>query len=228
MRRLKKYLQYAGYFFRYNPLLAICLLYDEIKGERKYGIDTSGVEEPPVSRELDDKLNSYAYMPSNFVLLERLFRKSILFIPASSFMDLGCGKGRVLAVAAAFGYDQLYGVELSNEYCQMTCQLLTNLAIKYPALQFEITCGNASEYFIPDHVQVIFLYNPFHETIIKDVIKNILQSQARSYRPMLVIYLNSLFKDNFIQAGFKEVFHADRFYQLKGCILQYDKSIKKN
>src|SRR5437868_2057899 len=101
MRKLKNYIRYFSYFFSYYPLLAVFILYDEIRGENKYHLDTTGFEEiDPLQLRKPAAFHAYSYMPSNYVLLERVFREINNHEHNQTLLDLGCGKGRAMLVAA--------------------------------------------------------------------------------------------------------------------------------
>ena len=46
------------------------------------------------------------------------FMKLVPLLPASVFVDFGCGKGRVMLLAARHGFKRVIGVEFSPELCQ--------------------------------------------------------------------------------------------------------------
>src|SRR5687767_10418193 len=99
-----KYLRYFAYLaYNWNIRVARHIISRDIQGETKYGIDTTGADE---LRQLDqrgiDITHATIYMPASYDLLDDVFAQ----LPMSSFkhfVDIGCGKGRVLCVAAHAG-----------------------------------------------------------------------------------------------------------------------------
>ena len=221
MLRIGQYSRYFFFFFtRFNPILATCLLYDEIKGEHKYSLNTTDFERPNRLKQSDfAATNAFSYMPSNYVLLKRLFKKLNEFDHNKTFLDIGCGKGRVLSVAAHFGFKQIVGVELVENYCKSAQKEVYKLSSQFPSTSFEIVCNDAASFVIPKNIQCIFFYNPFKEVMIDVMITNITNSFKNSPRNIYVIYLNPLFKQNFLSAGFKEIFNTSRFSYIKATIL---------
>ncbi len=221
MLRLKLYLKY--FFFialNFNPLLAICIIYDEIRGERKYKLHSTDVIEINKLKITGiDTSNSNEYMPSNYVLLERVFEQLNQYEHNHTFLDMGCGKGRTLLVAAHFGFKKLIGVEFIASLCEQAQKEINAIAHLFPSASFQIKCTDAAEYFIPDDVQTIFFYNPFNEKIMDRVIQNILASLDRVKRTLYIIYLSPLYKQKFIDLGFEEIFTTMRFNYLKASIL---------
>ena len=194
------------------------LLSDEIKGEYKYRLNTTGFERTElmnISRRFIDL--AYSYMPSNYKLLEHVFTEVNRYEHNQTFLDIGCGKGRAMMVAAHYDFKRITGVEINMDYCTS----LSEKAIEYQNefnCHFEIICQDASEYHIPDDVQTIFFYNPFKETTMRKVVANILQSATKKERPLYIIYLNPLYSDVFLQAGFIKIYDTDRYDELKGSI----------
>lgn len=221
MQRILPYSRFFFFFFtRFNPFLAACLLYDEIKGEIKYKLNTTDFHRPPRLKQSDFAATSaFAYMPSNYVLLQMLFTKLNQFSHNQTLLDVGSGKGRVLSVAAHFGFKEITGVEVVPEYCEDALQKINNVSKKFPDTTFKIICTDAAQFSIPLHIQNIFLYNPFKEVMIEVLISNILSSFKKNPRHIYVIYLNPLFIQNFIAVGFKPDYSATRFYYIKATLL---------
>ena len=222
MQRLKQYLNY--FFFialNFNPLLAICIIYDEVIGERKYKINTTDIEEINKLNIKDvDTSNSNEYMPSNFVLLEKVFTELNKYKHNKTFLDIGCGKGRTLFVAAHFGFEMLTGVEFIQAYCNYIQTEITKIKPQFPSASFQISCLDATQYTIPANVQTLFFYNPFNEKVMDKVIQNILASLSKAKRTLYIIYLSPVYQQKFIDAGFEEIYYTVRFNYLKASILR--------
>jgi hypothetical protein len=56
------------------------------------------------------------------------------------------------------------------------------------------------------------------------LISNILTSYKAAPRNIYIVYLNPLFKQNFIEAGFIEVFAVSRYHYIKAVILCLSKN----
>ena len=92
------YLKYFCYIaWNWNIVIAIYIIYHEIKGEKKYGIDTIGINNLD---ELDSKHldNATIYMPAVYPMLEMIFEK-VNVKKLHHLLDIGCGKGRAICVA---------------------------------------------------------------------------------------------------------------------------------
>ena len=198
--------------------MAVRLLSDEIKGERKYRLNTVGfepTEQMNIKRYMMDL--AYSYMPSNYKLLEHVFNEVNRYDHNQTFLDIGCGKGRAMMVAAHYDFKKITGVEINLDYCSN----LSEKAIEYQNefdCSFEIICNDASEYLIPDDVQTIFFYNPFKEPVMRKVVDKIVDSATKNNRPLYIIYLNPLYSDLLLDAGFIKIYDTDRYNELKGSI----------
>jgi SAM-dependent methyltransferase len=224
MKRFKQNWQFFHFFLtRFNPLLAILVMIDEWRGEARYQLNTTGFEE---IRKLPVKsvnlTSAFSYMPSNYVLMEKAFSFLNQQSHNGSFLDIGCGKGRALVVAAAHGYSNITGIELIEAYCR-TAQANAEKYLKsHPGPKIVVHCLDAAHYRIPTGTQTIFLYNPFNETVLESVVDNIMASIRLQPRVVYVIYLNPLFREKFMTAGFQPLRTFKRFGYLEAAILKLE------
>jgi len=105
-----------------------------------------------------------------------------------SFVDVGCGKGRALLIAAEFAFPRLVGVELSDELCTIA---RANIAIALdpePASRISVINQDATKIIYPDGPLLLFLYNPFGSPILRRVLKNLERQVQESPRPVYLLY----------------------------------------
>lgn len=139
----------------------------------KYGIDTfSWVELDDLEIDGDKKRRAKMYQPSCRLPLKRLLRELNL-PPGKVFVDLGCGKGIVLMVASEFGFKEARGIEVSP--------VLSDIAIKNcsafkektkTGIAFTIVMSDVMDYGLNDDEDVFYLFNPFDEYVLEQVLKN--------------------------------------------------------
>jgi len=108
--------RFIRYFFylasNWNLNIAWHILSAELKGEKKYGIDTTGADElKSLADKGIDTSHATIYMPASYDLLEIIFEK-LKASPPVHLIDFGCGKGRVLCVAAFHGVSKLTGLDI--------------------------------------------------------------------------------------------------------------------
>ena len=219
-----KFFSYIKYFFyiayNWNISIAWYITWQEIKGEKKYGINTTGADE---LKELENKgidiTHATIYMPVSFTLLEEIFQQ-LPALTRNHFLDIGCGKGRALCVAAHKGFEQVTGIDFSKELCDAAKENLAVTKQKIPALHFNIINNDAFYFEIPADVDCIFFFNPFDETIMSGVANNILASLQNHPRKISIIYVNPLHKELFTKAGFQEIWHSKKMKYLEAVILE--------
>lgn len=221
-------LHFIKYFFflsiNHSPLLACRILYDELKGEYKYKLHTTDIK---TMKRLKNTgavaAASKEYMPSNYILLEKTFTELNKHTHNKTFLDIGCGKGRTLFVAASFGFEKITGIEFFMPYCRQVQQQFPAMKKRFPAASFAVICTDAAQYAIPDTVQTILFNNPFNEKVMRQVVQQIQKSLARAKRELFIIYISPVDKQQLITAGFEELSLIRRFNYIEASVLHYPK-----
>ncbi|HQY11842.1 MAG TPA: class I SAM-dependent methyltransferase [Ferruginibacter sp.] len=233
-----KFLSYIQYFFylalNWNIPIAWHIIRQEIKGERKYGINTTGADELKKLQNLGvDISHATIYMPVSYELLEDIFEQLSNLKPQTTnhklqtsngkpfnhFLDIGCGKGRALCVAAHHGFKKLTGIDFSKELCEAAKANLEVTKQRIPGMDFSVIHNDAFYFEIPADADCIFFFNPFDETIMSGVVENILESLQNHPRRLSIIYVNPLHKEYFIQAGFTETWYSKKMKYLEVSVL---------
>jgi SAM-dependent methyltransferase len=220
---LNSRIAYLKYFFylaiNWNLRLAWFIIKREIIGEKKYNLQTTGIDDLSKSVAAEDREHASIYQPVNYYTAEKLFSNIDSNDLTGAFLDVGCGKGRVIALAAAYGFQKIIGIDLSPQLCNHAIQLADNLEAKYPAVSVEIECEDARTYEIPGLVSALFLFNPFDDLVMTDFLKQVAQSLQKNPRPLKVLYANPQCKKQWLDAGFKEIDHFKKLNYLEGSVL---------
>ena len=158
----------------------------------------------------------YAEVPNNFehgvlymcswtaVIIEAseyLINNVGLSVSDCAFIDVGCGKGKVLCVWSKFFSQHstrlLVGIDYSRQLLQ-ACK--SNLEVM-AAQNYELIHADASTVSLQfgRSTNVFYLYNPFDEVILKKVIANM------ASHPSYVIYNNPQHLDLFVDSGFSVI-----------------------
>ncbi len=219
-----KFLSFLRYFFylgiNWNWRIAATIISQEIKGEKKYGINTTGADElDSLEKWGIDTSHATIYMPISYVLLHTIF-KQLPLNPAAHFLDIGCGKGRALCVAAHLGYNKITGIDFSKDLCADAIANLECTKKKYPSLQFNVIIKDAMNYEIPADADRIFLFNPFDIVVMGAVVYNIMESAKEFPRDIYVIYANPIYASLFLEEGFEEIFHTKEMKYLEAAIFK--------
>ncbi|MDH3198038.1 MAG: class I SAM-dependent methyltransferase [Candidatus Krumholzibacteria bacterium] len=159
--------------------------------DARHGTETSRLVEVAEQRDVTspNRERGIRYEPSRARPLRRLLRE--LPLPrAGAFVDVGCGKGRAMMVAAQAGFQRLVGVDYSGDLCRTAWRNLEGLARAQGGnFSFEvIECDAADFAFASDH-DVIYLFNPFDEVVMARVLDRLEDSLRAHPRSAWIIYL---------------------------------------
>lgn len=217
------FIQYFFYLgINWNWSIAFHILLHEIKGESKYGIHTTGSDELKKTKAAGvDISHATVYMPASYLLLEDIFSR----LPVDNlnhFVDIGSGKGRALCVAAHNRFKKVTGIDFSGELCTRAESNLLLTKKIFPSLNYSLINKDACAVEIPPDADCIFFFNPFDQVIMSAVTNNIIDSYKKNPRTIYIVYLNPLYKNDLLQAGFKEIYYTCRMKYMEAVILRKD------
>lgn len=156
--------------------------------ERKLRVQTMGYVSGRQLGISDAQCHDYA--PTFYWELRRLMKRVDTDPAETVFLDLGSGKGRVVIMAALFPFKKVIGVEISAELSEIAARNIRSARSQLRASEIELVTADASQYSIPDEVNVIFLYNPFSGRVLGQVFENIRASLMAAPRDITVVYYN--------------------------------------
>lgn len=147
--------------------------------ERVLGIDTTGHVEPTVKWGVH-----YTALPYQVIhqVLDHLE-----MAPNDSFVDIGCGKGRVLCCAARRNLHKVVGIEVNPILADDA--RLNAAGLRGRCSPIEVFTGPAEE-FDYSAATVLYLYNPFGVPIMEKVFKALSASYERRPRKIKIAYVN--------------------------------------
>lgn len=157
----------------------------------RYGTRTTGWEELNTLTVLGpNKAHGERYQPTRAWELRELFRR-IQLPNKGTFVDIGSGKGRVLILAAEYGFQRLIGVEFSKALCDVAEDNLRRYRSR-TAMNFDcrIIHSDAMDYEFDPTTRVIFLFNPFDRVVMESVAGKIRDLQANTPESLYLIYNN--------------------------------------
>jgi len=219
---LKTFWQYISYFF-YNAInwslwLALFVLYHDIRGAFKYGIHTfSSIDLKKLTITNGDTSKASRYEAVNFFLLEKLLENFRKLSSVTSIVDLGCGKGRVLVVAAYYGFTNIKGIDFAVELCQEATKNMEKVKSKFPLIHWKIINSSIEEYDILPDDTVFFMFNPFTEEIIRIFLNKLERSCQQFPRTTYFLYASPLYKELLTGIGYEIIFQK-RIMHLQGII----------
>ena len=149
-----------------------------------HGTDTAGAVEPAdmtvVGPHRDRGVRYQLTRPWAF---RRLLRR--LDLPAGEvFIDIGCGKGRVLMLAREFGFRKIVGIE----YAPALCAIAQRNVAAADAPRLVIHCCDAVDYDFAEGETVIYLFNPFDGVVLGKMLERLEASLRRDPRKAWLIY----------------------------------------
>ena len=186
--------------------------YGDIDFDFEHGVDTSWATVPLRTR-IREWLRGVQYQASE----PQLFFEILDKLPASmkdfTFIDLGSGKGRTLLMASRYAFHRIIGVELLPELNAIARQ---NIARYNDAGQkcfsLESRGQDAREFVFPPEPIVLYLFNPFPEEILRQVLANLRLSLLGSPRAVYIIYHNLVHDAVFAAHGWlKEIVKTHQY-----------------
>jgi SAM-dependent methyltransferase len=154
----------------------------EIFWERKLGTHTGGWDPIKVPTAPD----SVGYEGTPYLLLVEIFRHLKLRMN-DVFVDVGCGKGRVLLMALRSAVGVAVGVELNARFLEAA---RANLQVSHSdADRYYLFHGFVQDFDF-DSATVLFLFNPFGAPTMRKMLDRVSASLRRRPRELRIVYVN--------------------------------------
>ncbi|WP_027535409.1 trans-aconitate 2-methyltransferase [Bradyrhizobium sp. WSM3983] len=173
--------------------------------DRKFGTDTGGVqnladEHGIVGENAKHGLAHIASDPLQFRLI-----MDTLNLPVSeyTFVDLGCGKGRALLLAAQFPFKSIIGVDFVPSFVEAARTNVNIAASQGIRGDIEVVVGDATQFILPSGALLIYLYNPFDSRVVGKVARHLRESHQEDRRPLVVVYANPVHLSEFTSCGWQ-------------------------
>lgn len=152
-----------------------------------YGTDTGGYIS---GANLPGASLSALYATAYLGIAPSALAQALAYLPFNpetfTFVDLGCGKGRALMVAAAFPFARLVGVELAPQLCDIA---RTNAATNPGwAARISVLNEDATTVTYPGGPLLVFLFDPFLAPVLRRVLANLERQLRRAPRETWVLY----------------------------------------
>jgi SAM-dependent methyltransferase len=195
LRRIRYSIASTGLRATIADIANMWLAYDAEKDrsfDDTHGTDTAGSVQPEDLGIADDDTREHAirYLPSP-AKVTRWMLDNIGIDPAEfSFVDLGCGKGRVILIASERPFRRVMGVDISPELSAIARE---NVARFTPpsrrCQQVDVVNGDATTVDYPDSDILLHLYHPFEPEVLRKALANLEESWKAAPRRVVVAYL---------------------------------------
>ena len=156
-----------------------------------YGIDADPEPSDNIrSGALADAYNT-GYTPSPISVA----RKGIEATPdleQATFIEFGCGKGRVLALATEYPFRRIVGLELSPALAEAGRRTAQTVARLHPErTRIEVVEGDGLAFELPPGLVVMYLYHPAFAGLLRRLAKILVEHQASDpANKVFLIYCN--------------------------------------
>ena len=174
--------------------------------ERLLGSFTSGYQptDPPAFHEM----------------LATLKHAADLNFAEFTFIDLGSGKGRTLLMASDYPFHRIVGVELLPALHQLAQQNLAQYkSDSQKCFTLESIRADAAEFNFPAAPLLIYLFNPFPDSVLRRVLTNLRRALDESHGTAYLIYHNPQLADVIAGAGYLENIAGTHQYSIyRACL----------
>lgn len=108
-----------------------------------------------------------------------------------AFVDIGCGKGRVVLLASEYAFREVTGVELNPQLAFTARRNLRRwMRRKRACPNVRILNGDALSFPLPDGPVVLFFFNSFEEQMVRMWLDSLVEAAATRSAPIDLIYLH--------------------------------------
>ncbi len=159
--------------------------------DRRHNVDTGGdvqLQYLSVTGENAALGHQYVSTPT------RTFRHILANLPLRdfsdfAFIDIGCGKGRTLLLAAEYPFRSVRGIEFARELADIARRNLeTWRGPPRRCASVEVECADGAKATFPPTPLVIYFYDPFEIEIFEKVFTNIAADLRANPRPVFLVY----------------------------------------
>jgi len=189
--------------------------FGDIDYDCDHAVDTTWAR-LPLSVRLREVFSERLYQPTvQEEFAEIMQHLTTVDLETFTFIDLGSGKGRALLLAAMYPFAHIAGVEVQPQLDAIARQNIERF--DDPGQQcrsIESICADAREYEFPPSNIVLYLFNPFPDYVLREVLTSLVASARRTPRSILVLYNAPFEKQEFERIPELRQFHETSQYQL--------------
>ncbi len=178
--------------------LAAEYLFDVRRGVRTRGF----VRNESTLARLSVGGDSKFYQPIGLTPLRRLVATMPIEPAATTFVDLGAGRGRAVIIAAELGFGRVLGIELDEA---LAAEGAANVrrwrsgrrGRRRPHQAVEVVQGDAATFTPPAGPLLIALFNPFGPTTLALLLERLCEERRGPDAPIFLAYINPVHEDTF-------------------------------
>lgn len=157
--------------------------------DRRHGTDTTGRLEPATlgiaDAERRDQAIVYLGSPER---VTRWMLDHVDVTPTScTFVDLGCGKGRVVMVAAARPFRAVLGIDISADLTAIARRNVDHVRPGLACRSVEIVTADVTTVDLPDGDLLLHFYHPFSTEVTRRVLERLNRARQAGRHPRVVV-----------------------------------------
>ncbi len=159
--------------------------------DRRYGTDTSGtvaIEELTSTPSLQAHGLFYAgSQPS----VARAGLNALPRVDGFTFVDVGCGKGRIVLLATEYPFARIIGVDISNDVLDIARRNAEIVRRREPWRRaVEFIQADATTFEFPGGDLVVYMYHPFDAALMEKFVAHLERTIAQQSCRVYVVYCN--------------------------------------
>jgi SAM-dependent methyltransferase len=166
----------------FRPLLTTLKFVRETTFDRRHSVVTRGRSDHGGLGQQQDG-NPYEGIPPR--LFAKILKRLAVEPKEFTFLDIGCGKGKALILAAQRGFSAVIGVEVDTHLALIARDNLSRFAVNG-----RVDAVDAARMQLPHGQLFVFLANPFGEATLRAVLERLRASLSAQPRRALVVYAN--------------------------------------
>jgi SAM-dependent methyltransferase len=186
--------------------------YGDIDFDFEHNVDTTWATVSLRTR-IREWLCGVQYQASEPELFGEILRSLPCSVEGFTFIDLGSGKGRTLLMASDYPFRRIIGVELLAELNAIAVQNIARYrSDRQKCFAIESLAGDARGFEFPAEPTVLYLFNPFPEHVLRQVLANLHTSLVSAPRAVYILYHNVVHETAFAdQAWLREVYRTHQW-----------------
>jgi SAM-dependent methyltransferase len=171
--------------------------YGDIDYDFDHRVDTTWATVSLRTR-IRELLSGGQYQPSEPNLFHQILQSLPVTGEGFTFIDLGSGKGRTLLMASDYPFRRIIGVELLTELKDIAAANIARYhSVTQRCFNIETYSADARHFQFSADATILYLFNPFPEHILREVLANLKESVLTSPREIYVIYHNLVHENVF-------------------------------
>ncbi len=148
------------------------------------------------------------YQPS-FNNINKIFNKLEIH-SNDKIIDIGCGKGKAMAIMAKYPFESVDGFDLSEKMVCIANNNFSKINLKH-CHAFKADANTFSDY---REYKFIYMFNAVPLRVLKNVVDNMIESFDIGV-PYFFVYLNPVYNKLFLDRGFDIVFTKNNIIKWK-------------